>query len=105
MEVLLVAALLGVITAAIAHKKGRSAFGWWLFGTALFIAALPAVLIVSDQSGQPCPHCRGRIDWGVAACRHCGRDVEVRHTPAVKAEGPAAAAKSNAEWNRFIRGR
>jgi hypothetical protein len=42
MEIILIfGALLGVIPAVIATKKGRSFFGWWLFGVAWVIVALP----------------------------------------------------------------
>lgn len=85
MELVLLAALLGLIPAMIAHNKGHSAFTWWIFGAALFIIALPAALLAEDRGSdesllktgdrRACPHCAGPIRFDVSVCRHCGRDV------------------------------
>ncbi|MGB2982317.1 MAG: hypothetical protein WBC63_00465 [Candidatus Bipolaricaulia bacterium] len=46
----LIAAVIGLIPAAIAASKGRSFFAWWCYGALLFIIALPhSILIKSDQ--------------------------------------------------------
>jgi len=71
MEVLVVAALLGLITGAIAQSKGRSFFMWWLYGTAIFIVALPHILLSKDQSGKRCSQCREYIDTEAKICRYC----------------------------------
>lgn len=42
-------ALLGLIPAIIAAKKGRSFVVWWLFGFAILIIALPAALMVKPM--------------------------------------------------------
>jgi hypothetical protein len=39
---------LGVIPAMIAERKGRRGFVWWIYGTVLFILALPHALILDD---------------------------------------------------------
>ncbi|MBE8596870.1 hypothetical protein [Xenorhabdus sp. BG5] len=39
-EFWLAAALIGLIPAALANAKGRNFFGWWVYGTLLFIVAL-----------------------------------------------------------------
>ena len=39
MELLILCALIGCIPAAIASSKGRSFFGWWLYGALFFIIA------------------------------------------------------------------
>lgn len=38
--------ILGIITAAIAAQKGRNPVGWFLFGAALALLAIPMVLIL-----------------------------------------------------------
>jgi hypothetical protein len=38
---LMVVVLIGLIPAAVASKKGRSFVLWWLYGSAIFIVALP----------------------------------------------------------------
>jgi hypothetical protein len=52
LAVLLVpAAILGVIPSVIARRKGRDPFVWWLYGTGLFIIALPHALLL--KAGEP----------------------------------------------------
>jgi len=48
-------ALLGLIPAFIAQRKGRSFFEWWLFGTGLFPLALPMAIMLKPQvdHGEP----------------------------------------------------
>jgi thiol:disulfide interchange protein len=43
-------ALLGLIPAAIAQKKGRSFIDWYLFGAALWPVAIPAALMIKPKS-------------------------------------------------------
>jgi hypothetical protein len=41
------AALLGLVPATIARRKGRDFLAWWwFFGMMLFVAALPAALLM-----------------------------------------------------------
>jgi len=43
---LIIAAIIGLIPATIAYKKGYNFFIWWLFGFALFIVALPYAIFM-----------------------------------------------------------
>jgi hypothetical protein len=44
---LALAALLGLVPATIARRKGRDFLAWWwFFGMMLFVAALPAALLM-----------------------------------------------------------
>lgn len=52
MEILVVAALIGLIPAFVAQKKGRSFGLWWFYGSALFIIALPHALIMKPEEGS-----------------------------------------------------
>ncbi|BAQ47486.1 MULTISPECIES: hypothetical protein [Methylobacterium] len=52
MEILIVAALIGLIPAFVAQKKGRSFGLWWFYGAALFIVALPHALIMKPKEGS-----------------------------------------------------
>jgi len=43
---LIIAAIIGLIPATIAYKKGHNFFAWWFFGFALFIVALPYAIFM-----------------------------------------------------------
>jgi hypothetical protein len=86
MEILILAVLIGLIPATIAKNKGRGFLGWWIYGAALFIIALPhALLIKSDQKAldkeklsegmKKCPHCAEIIRAEAKVCRFCSREV------------------------------
>lgn len=50
---LFVSALLGLIPAAIAKKKGHSFGLWWFYGWMLFIVAIIHVQFISDENASP----------------------------------------------------
>ena len=84
MEILLLAIVVGLIPAFIAHRKGRSFFGFWIYGALLFIVALPHAIVMrpnqaqlearllSDGMNQKCPECAEIIKREARVCRHCG---------------------------------
>jgi hypothetical protein len=39
-------AVLGLVPATIARRKGRDFLAWWFFGMMMFVAALPAALLM-----------------------------------------------------------
>lgn len=74
---LIVVALLGLIPAVIAVKKGRSFVVWWLFGSALLIIALPAAYLVESMQGRKkCRGCGEFVHKEAARCPFCGRELK-----------------------------
>lgn len=113
MTILLLACLLGIVPAAIAHQKGRNFFGWWLYGTLLWIVALPhAILLSTDQEqidaramrqgGQKCPHCAEIIRRDARVCRFCGGDLTsiAAATTHVVTSAPSSPENSSSELQR-----
>lgn len=76
-ELLIVAALIGLLPAWIASRKGYPFGWWWLLGAAGFVIALPVSLMMkpNPEARQQCPSCRSWVDREASVCAHCGRDL------------------------------
>lgn len=85
-EILILAAVIGLIPATIAKTKGYSFFVWWLYGAAFFILALPHAIIMSRDTKvledrllaegmQKCPGCAELIKAEARRCRYCQADL------------------------------
>jgi hypothetical protein len=85
--------LLGLIPATVAKSKGRSFFVWWIYGTALFIVALPHALVMrkdlraiereklASGDSRRCQFCAEIVKREAVVCRYCGRDLPPVTTP------------------------
>lgn len=86
MEILIVAALLGLIPAFIAQSRGRSFGLWWIYGFLLFIVALIHSLFITKKDDseensplgigmRKCPYCAETVKVEAIKCKHCGSDI------------------------------
>lgn len=73
--------LLGLIPASIARQKGYAVVPWWIYGSLLFVVALPhaALLRNTDNKGKvnpqhgkkQCPYCTEWLAWEDDTCPFC----------------------------------
>jgi hypothetical protein len=86
MEILVMAALIGLVPGAIAQSKGHSFVLWWIYGAMLFIIALPHSLLLKQNAAglerkqlsegmKKCSSCAEMIKSEAVVCRFCGREV------------------------------
>ncbi|MFI5324787.1 MAG: hypothetical protein ACHQ7H_01015 [Candidatus Rokuibacteriota bacterium] len=101
MEFLILVVLIGLIPAMIARSKGRQFVVWWLYGSLIFIVALPHALLLKPEIKQleqqqaaqglkKCPFCAEMIKPDAKVCRYCSRDLPAAE-PAVSGLGPPPA--------------
>ena len=115
--ILIIGALVGLIPATIASRKGGSFVLWWLYGGALFIVALPhALLMKADRSAvekqqaregmRKCPACAEMVKAEATLCRYCQQPLPPMETVAPPAPPPPSATptgrfKSREEYERW----
>lgn len=65
------AAVLGLIPGWVAQARGYSFVTWWIFGTLLWIVALPISLMLPDRAHVRCPYCAEQVMVEAVVCPHC----------------------------------
>ena len=100
MVFLVIAIILGLIPAAIAQHKGRSFMGWWFYGAALWIVALPHALMMKarvPQGMKKCPSCAEAVKEEAVKCKHCGEVLNKNSAPQLL-ECPKCHKTYDASW-------
>ena len=77
LTLLILAAILGLIPAVIAARKGQSFIAFWIFGALLLIVALPVALLMKDRRPK-CPECAEVVQPEAKRCPHCQAEIEGR---------------------------
>lgn len=78
---LIMVIVFGTIVAIIARSKGRSGFGWFLYGVAIFPVALVHILVArhADEGDTiKCPMCAETVRAEAKVCRFCGHKLPAR---------------------------
>ena len=70
--IIVIAVIIGLIPAYIAYRRGFSFIKWWIYGTLLFLIALPHSMVVKQDHEVKCPFCGGITKVGKGYCRRCG---------------------------------
>ena len=70
-------AVIALIPATIAHRKGHSFWGFYVFGLVLWIIAMPAALMAKDARPK-CPECAEVVQPEARVCPHCQSQIEGR---------------------------
>jgi zinc-ribbon domain len=63
-------AVLGLIPAWIASRRGHSFFVFWIMGTLLIFVALPLAFTLPDARPR-CPECAEVVDPDATVCPYC----------------------------------
>jgi hypothetical protein len=86
MEILLLGIIIGLLPAYIASNKGRNFVLWWIYGSLLFIIALPHCLLIKadkiileakalSEGAKKCPYCAELVKKEALVCRFCQREL------------------------------
>jgi hypothetical protein len=88
-RVALLLAMLGLVPAVIARRKGYSNFVlWWLAGALMFAVVTPWIVLrrPSRSRYSTCPACLSHVPREATACPCCTRDLPVAPTLAARDE-------------------
>lgn len=69
-------ACIGLISACIANKRGRSFIAWWVYGSVLAPVAIPHILMSGRADKRPCNFCKEPIHMDAVICPHCSSRAE-----------------------------
>lgn len=86
MSFIFLAIVIGLLPAYIAKNKGKSFVVWWVYGSLLFIVALPHSLLMKEDyeaielnkiksGGKKCSYCAEIVKREATVCRYCQQEL------------------------------
>lgn len=108
-SVFIVCAIIGLIPAFIAAKKGKNFLLWWLMGSLVWIVALPLAILIKPeqkvldqtrlaQGMKKCPYCAEIIRGEAIVCRYCGHAISLSEDNKIEEIKDTTSENRGQDW-------